>query len=281
MQTPLKENGVTSSKVRFGNYYNYWVLDTETNTFDLTRGGSDNAITIPTLAKQNSSITIAPERSALVIIDMQNFFLHPEVRPGSVLGRAAVEPTLKAIDAFRANGMKIAWVNWGITEYDLNHLLSPSFLYNFAGDKKAEGTSFCTEMGFIEDGTIDLGKKLCRSSWNAQPYGPLNDSYLKGKEMGTDFHFDKNTASGLSGVMAPLEMWLRDAGITTLFFGGVNTDQCVYGTMLDSSYKGYDTIMVQDLCATGSPPFATEMVLHNMNGRGWVTNTSMLLPLLK
>ncbi|KZT58685.1 Isochorismatase hydrolase, partial [Calocera cornea HHB12733] len=265
-----------------GNYYNFWLYDTASNTFDLTRKkATKKALTVPTLSKGNSSITFAPERSALVIIDMQNFFLHPELRPGSELGRIAVDPTLKMIDAFRAQGMPIAWVNWGITEYDMDHLLSPSFMYNFAGDKNSVDTlTFCSEMGTIANGTIDMGKKLCRGSWNAEMYGPLQDSYLKGKELGTDFYFDKNTASGLWGVMTPLEMWLHDTGITTMFFGGVNTDQCVYGTMLDSSYKGYDTVMVTDICATGSPQFATDMVVYNMNGRGWVTNTGLMLPLL-
>ncbi|EJT96852.1 Isochorismatase hydrolase [Dacryopinax primogenitus] len=260
--------------VKFGNHYNYWMLDTETNTFDLTRGGSKDAITFPTSARGNSSITIAPERSALVIIDMQ------KMNPRAELGRAAVGPTLDMIDAFRSNGMKIAWVQWGITEYDLKHLVSPALIYRFSGNKKAEGTSLCSEMGFVQNGTIDAGKKLCRGSWNAQAYGPLYDSYLKGKEMGTDFYFDKNSLSGLSGAMTPLEMWLRDSGITTLFFGGVNTDQCVWGTMKDSSFKGYDTIMVTDICATTSPEFATQMVLHNMHGRGWITNTGMILPVL-
>lgn len=32
-----------------------------------------------------------------------------------------------------------------------------------------------------------------------------------------------------------MEQFLQDQGITTLFFGGVNTDQCVYGTLVVSS----------------------------------------------
>ncbi|KZT58672.1 Isochorismatase hydrolase [Calocera cornea HHB12733] len=267
--------------VKFGNYYNYWLSNTTSNNFDLTRYGSDNPITLPTLSHSNSTITIAPERTALVIIDMQNYFLHPELSSRATLGRAAVAPTLEMIDAFRAKGMKIAWVQWGIDDYDLTHTLSPSFIYGFSSSHRMDNTSFCSEMGTISNGTIDAGKKLCRGSWNAQQYGPLYDSYLKGLDLGTDFYFNKNTLSGLWGVFTPFEQWLHDTGVTTLFFGGVNTDQCVWGTMIDSVYKGYDTIMVQDICATTSPIYATQMVVYNIGSDGWTTNTSMILPLLK
>jgi len=269
--------GFSVAQEKFGNYYNYWLYNHTANVFDLTRYGSPNPITLPTLSDRNSSIIIAPERTALVIVDMQNYFLDPELSPGAKAGRAAVPPTLELIDAFRAKGMKIAWVQWGIDEYDLTHLLSPSFLYGFSDGRHAN-TSFCSEMGTIANGTIDAGKLLCRGAWNAQQWGDLYTSYQKGLELGTDFYFNKNTLSGLWGIMTPFELWLHDTGITTLFFGGVNTDQCVFGTMIDAVYKGYDTIMVQDICGTTSPYYATQMVVYNIGGDGWTTNTSMILP---
>ena len=75
---------------------------------------------------------IEPSRSALVIIDMQNFFLHPQLSPKATGGRTAVEPTLKMIDGFRSKGMKILWTNWGLDAHDL--LTMPAaFLDQFAG----------------------------------------------------------------------------------------------------------------------------------------------------
>ena len=38
--------------------------------------------------------------------------------------------------------------------------------------------------------------------------------------------------SGLWGAQTPLGLWLQENEITTLFFGGVNADQCVWGTLL-------------------------------------------------
>jgi nicotinamidase-related amidase len=40
--------------------------------------------------------------------------------------------------------------------------------------------------------------------------------------------------SGLWGAQTPLGLWLQENEITTLFFGGVNADQCVVGSFVTS-----------------------------------------------
>lgn len=81
---------------------------------------------------ERKSAIIEPSRSALIIIDMQNFFLHPELNPMATAGRAAVEPTLKIIEGFRKKGIKILWVNWGLDQRDLRDMPA-SFLAGFSG----------------------------------------------------------------------------------------------------------------------------------------------------
>jgi len=259
---------------KFGTYYDYWIKNG--NNFDLTRFGSANPKTIATFSQGNSTITIAPERTVLCIVDMQNFFLHPTLAPRSTAGRAAVPPTLQMIDAFRENGMKIAWVQWGLTDWDLENM-TPSFLYGFSDGTNAN-TSFGSEMGYVDG--IDAGRLLMRGSWNAEAWGDLYTSYVEGAAAGTDFFFNKNRLSGLWGPGTPFQLWLQDNYITTIFFGGVNTDQCVFGTMIDAVYKGYDTIMVEDICGTTSPDYATQMVVYNIGGDGWTTNSTQVLAAL-
>lgn len=58
-----------SDALKFGNFYNYW-LKTDAG-WDLTRGVNNNSITLD-VGGTKSPITIAPESSALVIIDMQS-----------------------------------------------------------------------------------------------------------------------------------------------------------------------------------------------------------------
>jgi len=75
--------------------------------------------------------------------------------------------------------------------------MPPSFLDGFSTNDQMN-TTFCTEMGTLteDNGTvIDLGKKLCRGSWNAQPYGPLYPAMVEGLASGTDLYFHKSRCS--------------------------------------------------------------------------------------
>jgi nicotinamidase-related amidase len=82
---------------------------------------------------RRKSAIIEPSRSALVIIDMQEFFLNPELTPSAEGGRKAVQPTLNMIQAFRAKGMKVLWVNWGLDQRDLRDM-PPALLVGFSDD---------------------------------------------------------------------------------------------------------------------------------------------------
>jgi nicotinamidase-related amidase len=223
-----------------GSYYNYWRVMAN-GTFDLTR--SDRSpVTSPKILPMmgsRSSIKIEPNRTALVIIDMQNFFLHPELSPKATNGRAAVQPTVNMINGFRKHGMKILWTNWGLTEYDLL-TIPPAFKAGFSGGSNLANETFGSEMGTItENGTkIEVGRLLMRGSWNAEPYGILGTMKDEGLKAGTDLWFNKNRLSGLWGPQTPLGLWLQENEISTLFFGGVNADQCVWSTFIDAYFKG-------------------------------------------
>jgi hypothetical protein len=122
----------TPTKI-LGNVYNHWV-PLGNKTYDLTRSlylPTTQTLTVPMTGSRKKAI-IEPSRSALIIIDMQNFFLHQELSPKATGGRKAVEPTLAMIDGFRSKGMKILWVNWGLEGHDLL-TMPPSFLAGFSG----------------------------------------------------------------------------------------------------------------------------------------------------
>ncbi|RFU33073.1 hypothetical protein B7463_g3307, partial [Scytalidium lignicola] len=272
-----------------GNYYNYWIKDGD--LWDLTRSDR-KAVTTPYKIPCHGSrkeILIEPSRSALVIVDMQNFFLHPGLSPKATKGRGVVNATVNMIHGFRKAGMKILWTNtsankfcdgvqWGIDEWD-TLTLPPSFLDGFS-DNHSSTTTFCTDMGIVPNTTIAAGLKLCRGSWNAQPYGPLFPLQVEGVAAGTDYYFNKNRLSGLWGPQTPLGLFLMENEITTLFFGGVNADQCVWSTFIDAYFKGYDVVYVEDISATTSPYYATQMVVYNADGDGFLANSTEILPAL-
>ncbi|KAK4964160.1 hypothetical protein LTR66_012448 [Elasticomyces elasticus] len=261
--TALTGTANASAGPILGNYYNYWTLRSNKTVYDLTRSDRmpvTSPKVIPMMASRRTAI-IEPSRSALVIIDMQNFFLHPQLNPAATGGRKAVQPTLNMIDGFRANGMKVLWTNWGLDNFDLV-TIPPSFLEDFSNDSTM-ATTFGSDMGTIEAANgslIAVGRKLMRGSWNAQPWGKLYDAQVAGVASGTDLYFNKNRLSGLWGTQTPLGLYLQEHEITTLFFGGVNSDQCVWGTLLDAYYKGFDVVYVDDIAATVSPDAAAEMV---------------------
>ncbi|KAF7162665.1 hypothetical protein CNMCM6106_009484 [Aspergillus hiratsukae] len=215
---------------------------------------------------KRKEILIEPSRSALVIIDMQNFFLHPALSPKATAGRAIVNTTVDMVHGFRKAGMKVLWTNWGLDNFDLL-TIPPANLDGFSSNHSSL-TTFGSDMGIVPGTKINAGRKLMRGSWNAQPYGPLYHLQVEGVKRGTDLYFNKNRLSGLWGAQTPLGLWLQENEITTLFFGGVNADQCVWSTFIDAYFKGFDVVYVEDISATMSPYYATEMLKYNANGDG-------------
>ncbi|KAH9480817.1 Ureidoacrylate amidohydrolase RutB [Psilocybe cubensis] len=287
----LSQTGVSNDRMVFGNVLNSWTK--LSSGWDLTRGNKTNAITLP--IPKNGPIMIQPNKTALVIIDMQNFFLH-ESLGGNPLGRDVVPTTVNMIHAFRNAGMPVLWTNWGLTENDLINM-PPALINGFTTDGTSV-TSFGSDMGSIVvpksdpsipmtdkiqggNQTIAVGRKLMRGSWNAQPWGALLNEQLQGVANGTDLYFNKNRLSGMWGPGTPMQTWLEDNSMTTLFFGGVNIDQCVWGTLVDSYYKGYDVILVDDIAATTSPIGATQMVDFNAQVFGWRANSTDILDAVK
>ena len=118
------------------------------------------------------------------------------------------------------------------------------------------------ELGSLEvDGeTVDAGRLLMRDSWNAALYPPLAAAYTEGAKLpnNPDVWMHKDRMSGLWGAKTACEEFLEREGITTLLFAGVNTDQCVGGTLTDAFSKGFDCVLLSDGCGTSSPGFAQE-----------------------
>ncbi|KII94059.1 hypothetical protein PLICRDRAFT_101114 [Plicaturopsis crispa FD-325 SS-3] len=105
--------------------------------------------------------------------------------------------------------------NWGLTEHELK-TIPPSLVRGFM--KNGRG-------GFGSQLPGNFGRLLMRDEYNSELYGPLQDAYLEGKAAGTDFWIHKNRMSGIWGYQTALDLFLKENGIKTLFFSGVNADQ--------------------------------------------------------
>ncbi|KZT09501.1 Isochorismatase hydrolase [Laetiporus sulphureus 93-53] len=275
-----------SSPIEYGNAASFWV-EYPSGLVDLTREAhlpTDEAtkkdVQAPSLQPRTQleisvdalrTVRIAKERTAIVIIDMQNFFLHPDYRDHPT-GLACVLPLMNIVPALRMQGVKIIWVNWGLTEHELT-TIPPALVRSFA--KKGRGG-----FGSLLPGSF--GRLLMRGEYNADLYGPLHQMYEEGKREGTDVWIHKNRMSGLWGYQTALDLYLQEHGITTLFFAGVNADQCVLGTLVDAYARGYDCITIKDCVATTSPPGGLENVLFNATRNyGFVTDTRRIIDAIK
>ncbi|KAF7306902.1 Isochorismatase hydrolase [Mycena indigotica] len=205
--------------------------------------------------------------TAMVVIDMQNFFLHPELRDHPK-GLACVDPLLKCLPALRAAGIKVLWVNWGLTDAELL-TIPPSLVRGF--QKNGRG-------GFGSELPAGFGRLLMRDAKNSMLHGPLQDDFEANRSKDVWIH--KNRMSGLWGYQSALDLYLQENGITTLLFSGVNADQCVGGTLVDAYYRGYDCILVKDATATTSPEGGYENVVYNAgNSYGFVVDSARLAAL--
>lgn len=186
------------------------------------------------------NVTLDGARTALVVIDMQNFFCAETGDPDKP-SRRPIEPLQRLVPAARAADIPVVWVNWGTRPDRLN--LSPSVQYTFRSDdtKKGPGVSGVSQ--------------LFKGSKAAQITPELR------AEEG-DVHIDKHRISGFQDT--ELDSILRNLDVNTLLFAGVNMDQCVMCTLQDASFLGYDCIMLEDCVATSSPDFCREAVLYNV-----------------
>jgi nicotinamidase-related amidase len=225
----------------------------------------DMAMSLPsprraTIASAPQSVTIDLNRTALIVIDMQNDFC---AKNGWVdhLGvdytpdRAPIAPLQRLLPHVRNAGVPVIWVNWGNRPDLLNMPPNQIHLY------KPHGMG----IGLGEPLPGSGAHVLEKDSWAAAVVDEL-------KPLAGDVMVDKYRISGFWDT--PLESILKNLGTRTILFAGVNTDQCVFCTLTDANFLGYGCVMIEDCCATTSPDFCTEATIWNVKKcYGFVTRS--------
>ena len=270
-QDTITEKSWSSAPISFGGD-DQWLYLPETKRFDLSRGSKRKlVIDADDGVRHHRGCIIDPEKTVLLIIDMQNFFIHPKFRE-HVGGLKAVDPTLKVIERCRNDGIQIVWLNWGIDEHNLR-VMPPAVQRAFCSKRHlSQGLGWYTSLGSeLPDG---MGRCLWKGSWSAQIYDPL----LKVVDKNADLFFNKDRPSGMWSADEPLRRYLQESGKKTILFTGVNTDQCVLGTLTDSYSNGYDCILIGDCAGTMSGYSANELCDYNVaTNYGFVTDSHAFL----
>lgn len=243
---------------------NAWTVDAE--VADLTRPPlAPKLITLPTETKK---LHLDLAKAAILVIDMQNDFCHPEgwlahIGVDVTPARTPIEPLKNLLPQLRNVNVPIIWMNWGNRPDLLN--ISPALLhvYNPTGEGVGLGDPLPTKGAPV----LTLG------SWAAAVVDEL-------EQKPEDICVDKYRMSGFWDT--PLDSILRNLSKTTLFFTGVNIDQCVMATLQDANFLGYDCILVKDCAATTSPDYCLKATLYNVNQCfGFVTESTLLIEAIR
>jgi len=202
------------------------------------------------IAATPQALTLDLARTALLVIDMQNDFCHPEGWLGHIgvdvtPARAPIPALASLVPALRRQDVPVIWVNWGNRPDRLN--LSPSLLHVY----KPSGLG--TGLGDPLPGSG--AAVLERGSWSAAVVEELV------QEAG-DIQVSKYRMSGFWDT--ELDSILRNLGVTTLLFAGVNVDQCVLCTLQDANFLGYDCVLLEDCSGTTSPDYCFAATLYNV-----------------
>lgn len=287
----------TESRIVVGSSKNFWTWSRDSG-WDLTHPSTPASPPVQQrlrLSCHISNVTIDPAKTALLIIDMQNFSMSSALGEADVAAISQAEEVLlqHAIPAAHKANIQIIWLNWGLDKSDLESLppaASRVFGWDancnyddygiFSPSLNADGIEEMIQCGelptgkcpgddlgevVLPDGTkVQAGRVLMKGTWNADLHGPLLSAYQKGRAKSRpDVIIYKNRNSGLYSSSCELAQFLEKEGIRTLLFTGMNTDQCVMGTLQDAHSRGFDTILLRDACATSSPSYTQQSAEWN------------------
>jgi nicotinamidase-related amidase len=209
-------------------------------------------------------ITIDLNRTAIIVVDMQNDFCAPGgwvdwLGADLSAERAPIGPLQAVLPELRKRKVPVIWLNWGNRPDQMN--LRPTTLYVFNDNGEGLGIG----------GTLpgSGAKVLEKDSWSAAVVDEL-------EQLPGDIHVDKYRISGFWDT--PLDSILRNLGATTVLFAGVNLDQCVLHTLTDAHFLGYNCVLLDDCCGTTSPEFCTQATLWNIKTCfGFVTSSVKMI----
>ena len=220
--------------------------------------------------KRNAApIEVDLAATALLIVDMQEYFLNPQSpfcrsveRRQSGLAdyylersRETVEPNLKRLlDCFRDRGGRVIFTTVA-SEFPDGQDLSPTFQRMNA---EAKG----------QIGDVVFPPRSDPWARVVDTLAPLENEAVINKTT-----FGGFSSTGLDGV-------LRNLGIDTLVIGGVVTNRCVESTARDATDRGYRVILVDDGTATFSQELQEMTMISLMVSYGFVRTTDEMLALL-
>jgi len=168
--------------------------------------------------------SLEPGRTALVNVDLQNDFLHPDgwyAKNGIDIShmQRVVEPAKELVAACRAHGVPVVWTR------HVTHGLD-------------DGGPFMRLRPFLRDGGLRIG------TWGYEVLAEL-------EPRAEDWFVAKSRLS--SFFQTNLELVLRGLDAETVLITGVLTNQCIGATCKDALFRDFKPIVVEEATGTTLP----------------------------
>jgi ureidoacrylate peracid hydrolase len=189
------------------------------------------------VAARPSQVQIRPDRTAMVVVDMQNDF----ASAGGMFDRAGIDiraiqaivgPTADVVGAAREAGFPVVYLKMGFRPdlSDAGAPDSPTWLKHIPLHAGAEVTA--------PDGTTS--RILIRDTWNTDIVDRLTPQ-------AQDVVLYKHRYSGFHDT--DLDAVLRARGVDTLIVVGATTSVCVESTVRDAMFRDYHCLVLSDCTA--------------------------------
>ena len=165
--------------------------------------------------------TIDPARTALLVLDMQNVFVEPDIGPTFIDGLEDIVPNInRLVGLCRAAGIPVIWTQHTASE---------------------EWRAWCNTLALPEK-RREIIETMAEGSYGFQLFGGLQVEPM-------DLQIIKRRHSAFAGE-SPLHASLQEAGRDALIVTGTMTNVCCETTTRDALQLNYNSIFVGD--ATGT-----------------------------
>lgn len=219
------------------------------------------------LTARPEALEIDRERTAVLLVDMQNAF----ASPGGMLdlagidvsaARGAVANARLVVEAARAAGVPVIYLTMGYTPDQ-----------STGGGEDSPNPRKELALCLMRERPELRGKLLTIGTWDFAVVDEL-------KPQTGDEVIVKTRYSGFAGT--PLDALLRGRGIRTLLMAGIASNVCVESTLRDAYFHEYWPIMIEDATMpAGSPEIQRATVFNVTTFFGWVTTAQEVVSVLR
>jgi len=176
------------------------------------------------LGREHVQETLETEKTALIVVDMQNYFLDEGQLAGCPIGQTIVDNVNRIADTVRQTSGIVIWIQ------------------NLAPDDTPESWKTMHERYTPEKGEL-RANSMRPGEWPFELW-PTLDVHDE------DHRVVKRRYSAFIQGSSDIELILRDNGIENVLICGVATNVCCESTARDAMMLNYRTLMVSDGCAT-------------------------------